>query len=107
MNGEEKQKAVVMHKNYFDRSKAAIENKYYFEAMMYEYAAIEGRLEVICGMLGCPCNKHLEDKIRKKITIRNRINCLKRLYKKHPACKNSTTKIDKEIWEEIDKWIRE
>ncbi|MBR2548038.1 MAG: hypothetical protein IKF07_07610 [Eubacterium sp.] len=106
MNSEEKQKAVMMHRNFFDQSKAAIESKYYFEAMMYEYAAIEGRLEIICGMLGCPCNRQLDDDTRRSIKIGRRITCLKRLYKIHTACKNSTTKINKEIWERIDRWIR-
>ena len=95
---------VIMHKDFFHKSKDAIDQGYYFEALMYEYAAIEGRLEVICGLLGCPCNKELDPKIRKDIKISIRIQCLARVYKIHPACKGSTTKITGDFWGHLKTW---
>ena len=96
--------AANMHKNYFDRAKQAIECGHYLEAVFLEYAAIEGRLEVICGLLGCPCNKNLPPEIRKDIKISARITCLKKLYKNHPACIDSKAKLSNDELERISKW---
>lgn len=49
---EEQEKQVKMHRDLFDRCNAAIENKCYLEAVMLEYAAMEGRFEVMLGVLG-------------------------------------------------------
>lgn len=100
-------KAVGMHASFFDKAKAAIDNGYYFEAIMYEYAAIEGRLEIICGLLGCPCNKDIATDIRRKIAIGNRIECLKRIYKNHPACKNGKIQINNSFWKSLKNWTME
>lgn len=106
MDTEARSKAMNVHKSYFDRARDAIDNGYYLEAVMYDYAAIEGRLEVICGLLGCPCNKNLTPKVRSKIKISHRIKCLKALYKKHPACVNSTSKLSGDFWERLSKWTK-
>lgn len=99
--------AKDMHKNYFDRASLAIQDGYYLEALMYEYAAIEGRLEVICSMLDCPCNRNLEPTIRRQINIGNRVNCLTSLYKHHPACNDSsTTKLSGDFWVSLKKWLK-
>jgi len=73
---------------------------------MYEYAAIEGRLEVICGLLGCPCNRELKDSIRKGIKISDRISCLQVLYRSHSVCKDRKTKVDNVFWERLRKWTK-
>ena len=99
--------SVKMHSGFFDKSKQAIIDGYYLEAVMYEYASIEGRLEVICGLLGLPCNKDLDKKIRRKIKIDNRRKCLATIYKKHPACKDYKTKLDEEFWGRLKTWIDE
>lgn len=104
MDIETRNTSVQVHKSYFDRARAAIDNGYYFEAIMFDYAAIEGRLEVICGLLGCPCNKELDPKIRSVIKISQRIKCLNSLYKKHPACANSSSKIASDFWVRLSKW---
>ena len=69
--------AQKMHKNFFDRCENAIENEFYMEAILMEYAAIESRLEVILGLVGMPCNKFIEDNERKKVQISHRISCVK------------------------------
>lgn len=105
MNSIDRVESTKMHKDFFDQAQFAIERGYYLESIMYEYAAIESRLEVICGLFGCPCNREIDDTIRSKINISQRIKCLKALYKKHPACKDSTTKVTPEIWKRLQEWI--
>ena len=70
---ENKKLQVEMHKDFFDRCKFAIENKFYMEAILMEYAAIESRLEVMLGVLGLPCNKFIDNNQRKNIRNRQRI----------------------------------
>lgn len=70
-----KSSQVVMHADFFDRCEFAIENGFYIEAVILEYAAIESRLESICGQLGFPCGQKCE--YRKDINISSRIGCLK------------------------------
>ncbi len=105
MNDIAKQQ-VTMHRDMFDRCRAAIENGYFLEAIFLEYAAIEGRLEVILGILGMPCNKYLEPKIRKKINVSDRIECL-HYYRKNCSC-FTTTKLPPNFFSSkgtLKKWI--
>ena len=74
-----------MHADFFNRAKAAKDSGYYLETIFLEYAAIEGRLEVILGMLGLPCNKDLDNQVRKDIKISARISCLDKFRKKCPS----------------------
>ena len=74
-------KQIEMHMDFFDKTTFAIENGYYLEAMFREYAAIEGRLEILLGVLGAPCNKHLPFNQRKDMKISHRITCLSKHYK--------------------------
>ena len=97
-----KQKQVAMHTDFFDRTKLAIENGFYLEAIFREYAAIEGRLEVILGILGAPCNKNASPKERKDVDISHRIHCLKRIYELRPAI--GTTKLDNEFFANLKAW---
>lgn len=104
----ESEKQVHMHKDLFDRSKNVIENGCYFEAILLEYAAIEGRLEVILGILGLPCNKALDAKQRESVKISYRIECLNFIRKNSINFKSSKLDIDffsnKGI---LNKWIKE
>ncbi|MBR6391678.1 MAG: hypothetical protein IKS12_00175 [Eubacterium sp.] len=81
---ELKQEQVRMHKDFFDKCDCAIENGFYLEAIFLEYAAIESRLEIICGVLGLPCNKELPFSERKNVNISQRILCIKETRNKHP-----------------------
>ena len=74
-----------MHKGGLDRVQFAVDNGFFLEALMHEYAAIEGRLEVILGILGFPCSKELDDKMRCQINISQRISCLERCFKTCPT----------------------
>ena len=100
-------KASKMHKSYFDKAKQAQDQGFFLEAVFLEYSAIEGRLEVICGLLGCPCNKELEAQLRKNIQISHRIQCLKKIYKRHPACDMSKAKLSRTEWDKLQAWIKE
>ena len=82
---ETQAKQVEMHTNFFDRCREAITNQYYLEAIFMEYAAIEGRLEAILGIIGEPCNKNLSKEIRRRINISHRLECLNRARKGMPV----------------------
>lgn len=81
--------AQKMHQNFFDRCEKAIENDFYMEAILIEYAAIESRLEVMLGLIGMPCNKFLEASERKKIQISHRISCAKKFRKNSSLFENT------------------
>lgn len=99
-----KYKQLKMHKNFFATCEKAINEGAYLEALLLEYAALESRLEVILGVLGCPCGFDLDEKEREKINISNRIQCLNYMHnnanifkndKKCDAALYSNTKLDK------------
>lgn len=98
-----------MHKDFYDRSKTAIEAGFYLEAIFLEYAAIEGRLEIILGMLGLPCNKDLEIMTRKEVRISSRIKCLNQYRKNCPTVFNAS-KLEWNFFSshgKMNRWIRE
>ncbi len=94
-----------MHKDFFGRSQLAIENGFPLEAVFREYAAIEGRLEVILGLLGAPCSKFAKDEDRKKINISHRIACLEKAYASSAQLGN--TKLDNSFFTELKGWCNE
>ena len=98
---------VKMHADFFDRCKVAIDNGFYYEAILMEYAAIESRLEVLCGILGLPCGKKSE--FRKDIAISSRIECL-RVFCNRNADLLARTKIPPTFFAkkgELQTWIGE
>ena len=102
---EDKEKQVAMHEDFFDRTEEAICDGYYLEAIFREYAAIEGRLEVLLGVLGAPCNRNAADEDRRKVAIFHRIACLKRIYK--DASQVGNTKLDTNYFKKLERWIKE
>ena len=69
------EKQVAMHKDFFSRTRFALEHRFYLEAIILEYAAIESRLESICDTIGFPCGKNCTCRAEVKIT--SRIACIK------------------------------
>jgi len=103
-----KQKQVDMHKNFFDDCNCAIENGFYLEAIFLEYAAIESRLEIMCGLLALPCNKDLPANVRKDIAISHRIECIKRVRNKNSEI-FKRSKLDKGFFKDngvLAEWIK-
>ena len=94
-----------MHTDFFDRTKTANEHGFYLEAMFREYAAIEGRLEILLGVLGAPCNKELPLKQRKDMKISHRIECLSKYYLNATNIGNS--KLAPKFFETLKKWTDE
>ena len=94
---------AAMHKDFFDRCSIAIENEYYLEAIFMEYAAMEGRLEVLLGVLGASCNNKLPDKERNKIQISHRVSCFKNLFKNQDIFGKS--KLNCVFFRRLEKWI--
>ena len=97
-------KQVAMHTDFFDRTAMAIEHGFYLEAMFREYAAIEGRLEILLGVLGAPCNKELHFKQRKDMKISHRIKCLTQYYKREKNIGN--TKLTVAYFKTLEKWVK-
>ena len=93
----------IMHKDFFDRCAFAIENQFYMEAILMEYAAIESRLETMLSLLGAPCNKFLDSNLRKGINVSQRIKCLSK-ERKNSAVFNKT-KLPKKFFDDLSKWI--
>ncbi len=71
---EREKKQVEMHADFFDRCKVTLDQGFYLEAIFMEYAAMEARLESICGVAGLPCGRDCN--YRKDIKISHRIECL-------------------------------
>lgn len=101
MNDTQKNQ-VIMHQDYFEKTQTAIDCGFYLEAIFREYAAIEGRLEIILGLLGAPCNKNASDKERRSVDFSHRINCLSRIYSGSKSMGN--TKLDKKFFKKLDNW---
>jgi hypothetical protein len=97
-------KQAIMHQNFFDKTKEAADNGFYLEAIFREYAAIEGRLEVMCGVLGLPCNKDLDDKKRKDIKISHRVECLKKIYNANSLYGKG--RFDINYFDNLDEWLK-
>ena len=94
-----------MHKNFFDHCSDAIEQGYYLEAILMEYAAIESRMEVLLGVLGLPCNKFESDSIRKSIQLSHRIKCADRLRKTSKVFEN--TKLSRNFFQNLLSWTNQ
>lgn len=71
---DSKEQARLVHKSFFDRTKLAIDNGFYLEAICMEYNALESRLNVILGVLGMPCGYNKEG--RPFLDFGARFNCL-------------------------------
>ena len=110
---EKENQQVSMNKDFFDRCDVAIQNGFYLEAVLMEYAAIEARLEAICGIIGLPCGKDCP--CRRDITISNRIECLKKYRNKNKEVfsaykRTQGTKLPQNFFTddgELRSWIRE
>ena len=99
------QKQIEMHTDFFDRTQLAIDNGFFLEAIFREYAAMEGRLEILLGVLGAPCNKNLPFEKRKDIKISHRIRCLSTYYKNAPEV--GSTKLTKKFFSDLNGWIKQ
>lgn len=105
MKNPKNEDARKMHKDFFDKVKEAKDNGYYLEAIFVEYAAMESRLEVMCGLLGLPCNKFLDDVKRKEIIISKRIECLKRVYNQHLLDEYPQLRMTNKLWKNLEEWL--
>ena len=80
-----------------------MQNGFYMEAILMEYAAIESRLEVLLGIVGLPCNKFMDDNSRKSVQISHRVSCASHMLKNSSIFEN--TKLNKKFFEKLGKWI--
>lgn len=100
---EDKEKQYRMHKDFFNRCRFAIDNGFFMEAILMEYAALESRLESILGVLGLPCNKYVSSEDRRKVNISHRVHCLKAMRKAPDVFEK--TKLPSKYFDDLDKWI--
>ena len=100
----DRKKQCEMHKNMFDRTNYAIENGFYLEAVFMEYAAIEGRLEVMLGILGAPCNRLLPDIERRKFNISQRVKCVKRAFNNDKDI-FEFSKLNNRYFNKLENWL--
>lgn len=105
---DELKKQVEMHRDFFVRCGFAINNGFYLEAILMEYAAIESRLESICGILSLPCGKDCPN--RRDIKISHRIECL-RVFRRNNETVFAKTKLPINFFAEkggeLKTWIRD
>ena len=100
--------AFRMHVSFFDHVREAINKGFFYEAIFLEYAAIESRLEVLCGLVGYPCSRDLDVKSRRKVNISQRVECLEKYYRKNAfETQRSKTKMPRKEWKNLNKWIGE
>ena len=92
----------LMHKAFFDRCELAINQKFYMEAILMEYAAIEARMEILLGVIGLPCNKFLPDGERRKIQLSHRISCANVFRRQLKIFDN--TKLSKNFFDKLLQW---
>lgn len=92
-----------MHKDFFDRCTFAIENQFYMEAILMEYAAIESRLETMLGLLGAPCNKFIDSNLRRGINVSQRIKCISKERQSNAVFNKS--KLPFKFFPDLAKWI--
>ncbi len=100
---DDKKKQQQMHKEFFDNCDKALEHKFYMEAILMEYAAIEGRMEILLGVLGLPCDRFGDYKSRKAVQISHRINCANKIRKSSQVFEG--TKLGEKYFEKLGSWI--
>lgn len=101
---ENRQEQYQMHKEFFDRCKSAIEQGFYMEAILMEYAAIEARMEILLGLLDLPCNKFAADDVRKKVQISHRLSCAS-VFRKEMAVFEGT-KLPRSFFDKASAWTK-
>ncbi len=104
-----KKKQVAMHRDFFKRAGLAMNNGFYLEAIFLEYAAIESRLEVMLGVLGYPCHKNIDARIRVGVNISDRIECLRVCRNKNPMIFEKSKLPDNFLTPKgtLQKWIKD
>ena len=93
-----------MHKSFFDDCSRAIENNFYMEAILMEYAAIEARMEILLGVIGLPCHQYQEPNVRKSIQISHRLNCAHKLRQSSPIFEK--TKLSGKFFNQLSTWTK-
>ena len=70
------EKARRINKSYYGHCKAALDNGYYLEAIVFEYAYLENRVNRIMELLEMPC-ACADKMITKDIGLSTKLKCLK------------------------------
>lgn len=106
---EKAEKKRQMHAKLFGYTKRAIENEYYFEALVFEYASIEERTKRIMKSLNMICYMPKMYKDQPYIGLTSILTCLESFTKDETIFKDSkfgaTRVARKETIEKVKDWI--
>lgn len=69
--------ARLVHKDFFDKCRNAIDNGFYLEALCMEYNAIESRAIVIMKLLEMPCGIYKDDIKAHSIGLATKLLCIR------------------------------
>ena len=83
MDKEQRQKARLVHKSFFDKCQFAIDNGFYLEAILLEYASMESRANKIMSLLEAPCGICPLTNITNGIGLNIKISCIRNLIEKN------------------------
>ena len=77
----DKMQQKQIHAQFYDRCKKAIDEGYYLEAMLLEYAYMEARVNRIMEVLNMPCALVQDTDIYRGIGLNRKVSCLKKFLK--------------------------
>lgn len=97
--------ARIVHKSYFDKTKYAIDNGFYLEALCMEYASMEGRMKVLMREMGMECGIKKSAKDHPDVPLKRRFVCLKRALFKHRKDVFEESYFNEKMFEDIFAWI--
>ena len=106
MNQEQRENARLVHKDFFDKCKTAIDNGYYLEAIIMEYAAMEARMNVIMSLFEKPCSLCKDTTITHRIGLQNKMKCFKEMIKSNNEL-FAKSKITNAKMNDMIKWCNE
>ena len=96
----DKMQQKLIHAQFYDRCKKAIDEGYYLEAMLLEYAYMEARVNRIMEVLNMPCASVKNTEIyrgiglvRKCICLRGFLNIENKVFEKSNLSKNKINRI--------------
>ncbi|MBR0419451.1 MAG: hypothetical protein IJI66_09800 [Erysipelotrichaceae bacterium] len=107
-NEQGKKAQEMIRKGFFGECYKAINNGYYLEAMILEYASMEARARVILRELNMPCSTCEDMNILVEIGLGQKMTCLKEIY----AHKNEypdilgKSKLTSSTFGKIERWTQ-
>ena len=99
----EKIKQKEIHAKHFDKTKEAVENGYYLEAMVLEYSYIEARVNKIMNLLNMPCAIVQNHEVYRDIGLNAKLGCIQQFLKQDQLLFEKS-KLTNKLINDIKKW---